>query len=85
MIRAVLKGILYLATSLFVAWLIFFVPLGERTLFEHVSRIAATDEAQDLGREALEAGERAEGAVRHKVREMEERTRDDAGPAPEVP
>lgn len=26
----------------------FFVPLGERTLYAHLSRIAATDEAKEL-------------------------------------
>ena len=39
-------------------YVFFLVPLGERTLYQHVRRIAATEEAEDLGRELGEAGER---------------------------
>jgi hypothetical protein len=71
MIRAALKAALYFMTTLALAWLVFFVPLGERTLFEHLWRIAGTEEARDLGREALEAGQRAEDAVRDRVQRQE--------------
>jgi hypothetical protein len=49
-----LAGVLYVT---------FFVPIGPRTLYSHVTRIAATSEARDLGtavyasaKDALNAG-----------------------------
>ena len=42
-----------------VLWFALFVELGERTLFQHVMRIAQTDEAQDLGRRLSLIGEPA--------------------------
>ena len=35
-----------------VGYVYFFVPVGQRTLFEHTRRIAATEPAQELQRDA---------------------------------
>ena len=48
----------------------FFVPIGERTLFQHLSRIARTEEAQELGREVGDASARASVEVARQVEEM---------------
>ena len=74
MIRGTVKlaiGAVGLACFLYV---FFLVPLGKRTLFEHVMRIGRTEEAQDLGREVGEAGERVEQEIRDTLHE-------DAAPA----
>jgi hypothetical protein len=69
-------------------WFVFFVPLGERTLFQHVMRISQTDEARDLGREVHEAGRRVGEEVQRTVEETErerlerEARADDAEPEP---
>lgn len=52
-----------------VLWFALFVELGERTLFQHIMRIAQTDEAQDLGREVNEAGRRVGDEVERTVEE----------------
>jgi len=41
-----------------VAYLFFIVPLDERTLYEHVRRVVATPEAQEMGSEVQRAGRR---------------------------
>jgi hypothetical protein len=41
-----------------IAYVVFFVPLGKRTVYQHLTRIADTEEAKELGREAEEAGGR---------------------------
>lgn len=69
MIKSAIKGIVYLTSFCVLAYLFFFVPLGARTMWEHVQRIAATDEAQELGDDVSVAGERVETAVREKIRE----------------
>ena len=58
-----------------VAYVFFFVPLGKRTLFEHVFRIAQTDEAKELGDEAVEAGERLTTDLEERIDHLR-----DAGP-----
>jgi len=50
---------------------IFFLPVGERTLYEHVARIAATDPAQELGSEVGGALSRAGDAVRGRLDDTE--------------
>lgn len=80
MIRGAIKGVWSLVVLGVVLYGFFFVPLGERTLFEHVWRIARTDEAQDLGREAAEASVRA---GREVVRQVDEA--DEAGANAETP
>ncbi len=52
-----------------VLYFFFLVPLGERTLYEHVSRIAETDEAQELGDEVGEASERLKAEMERRARE----------------
>lgn len=69
MIKNAIKGVVYLTAFGILGYLFLFVPLGERTTFEHVRRIAATDEALELGDEVGEATERAESALRDKLRE----------------
>lgn len=63
-----------------VLYFVFLVPLGERTLYEHVRRIASTEEAQDLGEEVGEAGERLSEELERRAREAAR----DAG-LPEAP
>lgn len=70
MVRRWLNAIIFSAGLVALAVVFFFVPLGRRTLFEHVRRISATPEAQELGTEVDEASERVEGAVREKVRDL---------------
>lgn len=67
MIKNAIKGIVYLTAFGVLAYLFFFVPLGRRTLWEHTQRIAATDEAQDLGADVSTATDRVETAVREKL------------------
>jgi len=50
-----------------VAYGFFFFPLGSRTAWQHCQAIAATDEAQELGREAAHAAERFEGQVEDEI------------------
>jgi hypothetical protein len=69
MIRSAIKGTVYFTALCVLGYLFFFVPLGERTLWEHTRRIAATDEAQELGDDVSVAGERVETAVREKLRD----------------
>jgi hypothetical protein len=56
-----------LAVTAIVLYFFFMVPLGERTLFQHVMRIVRTEEAQDLGREVGQAGERLETTITNEV------------------
>lgn len=56
--RAVNLAILGLAVLAF-----FTVPLGERTLFEHLSAIVATKEAKALGKGVEQAGKDVEKTV----------------------
>ena len=59
-------------TTLAVLYLAFFVPLGERTVWEHARRIAGTDEAQEFSRDVQTAGRRvltkAHGELRDGLR-----------------
>jgi len=69
MIRKVVSGIFSLFVLCVLSYLAFFVPLGERTLAEHVERIGATPEAEDLGEDAQRASERIEETVRDRLEE----------------
>lgn len=64
--------------SFAIAWFTFMVPLGRFTLFEHMRRIASTEEARELGGEAVEASERLRGEV---ARQVGDALRPDAGAA----
>lgn len=50
-----------------VAYGFFFFPLGSRTAWQHCQAIAATEEAQELGREAAQAAERLEDQVEDEI------------------
>ncbi len=76
MIKFFLKSVWVVLVIGVVGYGLFFVPLGERTLFQHIFRISQTDEAQDLGREARQASERAVGEIRDQ---LEESRSEDAG------
>ena len=64
MIRWALKMLVAFVGLTCALYVFFLVPLGERTLYDHMRRIAATDEAEDLGRELGEAGERLTEKIR---------------------
>jgi hypothetical protein len=66
-----------LVVTFMVLYFVFMVKLGERTLAQHILRIAQTDEAQDLGDEVGEAGGRLKDEIIEVAR--------DAGIAPPVP
>ncbi|MEM9072383.1 MAG: hypothetical protein AAGE52_28010 [Myxococcota bacterium] len=74
--RSLTKTALSLVGLAVVAYVFFFIPLGERTLYQHARRIAATDEAQELGREAQEAAERLQ---EHVEEQIDEHVTGDAG------
>ncbi|MCA9617268.1 MAG: hypothetical protein H6722_18385 [Sandaracinus sp.] len=80
--RSLTKSALALVGLAVVAYVVLFVPLGRYTIYQHAVRIAGTDEAQELGSEAVEAA----GRLREHVEgELDEHVRDagppDAGPA----
>jgi hypothetical protein len=60
---------LSLLTTTIALYVFFFVPIGARTLYDHVKRIAATPEAQDLGRDVAHAGERVGTKIRAELRQ----------------
>lgn len=57
----VLAGLLYFA---------FFVPLGPHTLYRHVTRIAATDEATELSRAVSGAVTNVYGSLTDRLAEL---------------
>lgn len=59
-----------------VAWVLFMVPFGRFTLFQHLARIARTDEARELGGEVDDARARLTSEV---VRQVGEAARLDGG------
>ena len=59
---------LTLAISLVVIYLVFFLSLGTRTLFQHAVRIARTPEAQELGEEIVETLASATHRVKQRLR-----------------
>jgi len=67
-IRFLVRGLWSLLVLGVLVYATFFVPLGQRTLYQHVTRIAGTDEARDLGREVGEATHRAGEAIAQQVR-----------------
>ncbi|MEM9191448.1 MAG: hypothetical protein AAGF12_19910 [Myxococcota bacterium] len=79
MITRTVKGIVFLAGLLVIAYGYFLVPLGDRTLYEHTVRIAATDEAQELGEELGEATDELEAEIRSQ---LQPDAGADAAPAP---
>ncbi len=75
MIRRAIKAVVYLTGLLVLAYGYFFVPLGQRTLFDHTRRILATPEAQELGAEVDVAAGRMGQAVHEHLEALQ-----DAGP-----
>jgi hypothetical protein len=68
----------------FVAYVLFFTRLGDRTPFQHLMRVAGTDEAKELGREVTEATGRITKKIGDQVHEATKPPEADAG-ASEVP
>ncbi len=71
--RSLTKTALSLVGFAVVAYVALFVPLGRYTLYQHASRIAGTDEAKELGQEAVQAAERLRD---HVEDELDEHVRD---------
>lgn len=81
MIRLLFRGCFSLVGFAVAAYVFFAVPLGERTLYEHVKRIAATEEAQELGRDVETAKERLGEEVRKRLGADASADADRAAPA----
>jgi hypothetical protein len=85
-VRFLFKNALAMIGLAVFLYVFFFVPLGERTAFQHARRIAGTDEAQELGREAGEAagrlGEHLQDEIQTHV--IEDAGTPDAGPMAEA-
>ena len=72
------------AVLAFVAYVLFFVQLGERSAFGHLMRVIHTEEAQELGREVGAATERIAKRIGDQVHDATAPPAADAG-ASEVP
>ena len=72
------------AVLAFVAYLLFFVPLGQRSAFGHIMRVISTDEAQELGREVGAATQRLAERIGDQVENANAPPAADAG-ASQVP
>ena len=64
-----IKWAFSIVASVVMLWVFFFVPIGSRTLFDHVKRIAGTPEARDLGHDIQRAGEQVYDRARTELRE----------------
>ena len=79
MIRRMLKLIWTGAVLAFLAYVQFFTRLGDRTPFQHLIRVAGTDEAKELGREVGAATERISKKIGDQVHEATKPPEADAG------
>jgi hypothetical protein len=79
MIRRSIRLVWTGAVLAFVAYLLFFVQLGERSAFGHLVRVINTDEAQELGREVSAATERMAKRIGDQVHDATEPPAEDAG------
>ncbi len=79
MIRRTIRLVWTGAVVAFLAYVLFFVRLGERTPFEHLMRVAGTEEAQELGREVGAATERISKKIGEQVNEATKPPEQDAG------
>jgi len=79
MIRRTIRLVWTGAVLAFLAYVLFFVRLGERTPFQHLMRVAGTEEAQELGREVGEATERISKKIGEQVNEATKPPEQDAG------
>jgi hypothetical protein len=68
----------------FLVYLLFFVQLGDRSAFQHLMRVADTEEAQELGREVSAATERITKEIGEQVHDVTQPPDQDAG-ASQVP
>lgn len=84
MIRRSIRLVWTGAVLAFLAYVLFFVRLGERSTFEHLVRVIHTDEAQELGREVSVATERIAKQIGNQVHDATKPPAQDAG-ASEVP
>jgi hypothetical protein len=67
-IRSLFQTVWSLIVFAVVGYFLLFVPLGERTVFEHVRRILDTNEAKELGREVGVAGRKLGDELRDQLR-----------------
>lgn len=79
MIRRTIRLVWTGAVLAFLAYVLFFVRLGERTPFQHLMRVAGTEEAQELGREVGAATERISKKIGEQVNEATKPPEQDAG------
>lgn len=86
MIRRSIRLVWTGAVLAFLAYVSFFVQLGERSAFQHLMRVINTDEAQELGREVGAATERITKKIGGQVHEATQPPASDAGTSqiPEV-
>ena len=84
MIRRSIRLVWTGAVLAFLAYVLFFVQLGERSAFQHMMRVVNTQEAQELGREVSVATERISKRIGDQVHEATKPPAVDAG-ASEVP
>ena len=68
----------------FLVYVLFFVQLGERSAFQHLMRVADTQEAQELGREVSAATHRITNEIGGQVHDVTKPPAHDAG-ASQVP
>ncbi len=62
-----IKSLLALLGLAVLAYVALFVPLGERTFYQHVRRIWATDEAQELSRDLESAAQDLEADLEARL------------------
>jgi len=67
------------AVLAFLAYVLFFVRLGDRSAFQHLMRVIHTDEAQELGREVSAATARVTKEISGQVHEATQPPAQDAG------
>jgi hypothetical protein len=79
MIRRSIRLVWMGAVLAFLAYLLFFVQLGERSAFQHLMRLIKTEEAQELGREVGAATERLTERIGNQVHEATKPPAEDAG------
>lgn len=84
MIRRSIRLVWMGAVLAFLAYVLFFVPLGERSAFQHLMRVINTEEAQELGREVGAATERIAKQIGEQVHDATKHVEEDAG-ASQVP
>ena len=84
MIRRSIRLVWTGAVLAFLAYVLFFVQLGERSAFGHLMRVINTDEAQELGREVGAATERIAKQIGEQVHDATQPPAVDAG-ASQVP